>query len=732
MARVALRGFLALLLLSWTSALAGAQQESTVRTHGARLLQITRTSNPPKLDGVLDDAAWTNADSANGFLQREPLEGVAATEATEVRVVSDGKNLYFGVMCRDDAPSRILSRELRRDDALDNDDTFAIILDTFHDHRNAFLFRINPLGAQFDALVTDEGRNVNTDWREDWVVETNLGTEGWSAEIKIPLKSLRFASAESGTLFGVDFERVIRRKNEFTYWSNYSRNFIFNQVSQGGHLGGVDGLVAGARIRVKPYVNANASARGLGSPAIKGSADVGLEDLKYSITPGLTADVTVNTDFAQTEVDDVVVNFDRVPVFFPEKRDFFLEGAGAFEFGNLQGEGGSEVKLYHSRRIGLSDEGQEVPIIAGAKVAGKIGEQFTVGALNVQTDRTDGLPGSNYGVFQLRRNVFARSSIGGFLTNRQASGQDYNRVAGVEANFVVLGHLKLHGMFARSFTSGVAGDQGVNGAGVQWEDDLINAGIDYYAVGEHFRSDLGFLERWGSRKFSPNFVIAPRPKSGPIRQWTVGLRLDQYRRISDNSLETEVYHINHSMRFQDGSGIRFTPHRRVEDLREPLRLPRGLRVQPGHYTWWYYPATYSFNPAWKLTGSVQYRLEEGYFGKGGRRQSWNINPVLRLNQHVSARIEYSFNRVQLPDGEPVNVHVMNNRLDISFNREWLTSTLFQYSNSNDLIGVNFRLRYRYGPNHDVFFVVNTVKAGLGEPQEVDRSVTLKITRSFDF
>jgi hypothetical protein len=193
-----------------------------------------------------------------------------------------------------------------------------------------------------------------------------------------------------------------------------------------------------------------------------------------------------------------------------------------------------------------------------------------------------------------------------------------------------------------------------------------------------------------------------------------------------------VYHINTDVSFQDGSGIRFTPHWRYEDLRESLRLPGRLRVPPGQYSWWYFPTTYRFNPARRVTGSVQYRIEPDYFGEGGVRQTWNVNPVLRLTQHVSARVEYSLNRVRLPGGDPVNIHVMNNRLDVSFNREWLTSTMFQYSNSSDLVGVNFRLRYRYGPNHDLFVVVNSVRTDPEPLRQVDRSVTVKLTRSFDF
>lgn len=708
----------------------GAQAPGTTR-HGTRGVPILKVNDAPTLDGVLDEALWELATPADGFVQRDPSEGLPATEQTAVRIVSDGRNLYFGVLCIDSDPAGILSRELRRDDELASDDTFAVILDTFHDHRNGFLFRINPRGTQFDALITDEGRHVNATWDEEWRVETRVVERGWTAEIRIPLSTIRF-EASDGAAFGIDFERVIRRKNELTYWNSYARGYTFHQLSQGGHLTGIEGLSADSRFRVKPYVNSQVSSQGTGDRRTRLGAEVGIEDLKYTITPALTFDLTVNTDFAQAEVDQVVANFDRVPVFFPEKRDFFLEGAGQFEFGVVRGEGGAELKLYHSRRIGLSADGRAIPILAGAKLAGKLGEKYTVGLLSVQTEAARGEPGSNFSVARLQRNVLSRSSVGVFTTARHSGSRDYNRVVGLDTNIVLLRHMTVNGVAARSFTTGTPGTQGFAQLGAGWNDDLVAAGFDYYSVSEGFRTDLGFLERTGITKYGPHVTLSPRPKSGPIRQFSGGVRLDHFRRNDDNTLETEVYHFNTDVSFQNGSGIRMTPHRRFEDLRRPLRLPGGLSVPPGRYTWWYFPTTYRFNPARKITGSVQYRVEPGYFGEGGRRQTWNVTPVLRLSQHVSARVEYALNRVQLPGGAPVNIHVMNNSLDVSFNREWLTSTMFQYSNSSDLVGVNFRLRYRYGANHDLFVVLNSVRTDVGPLREVDRSLTVKLTRSFGF
>ena len=274
------------------------------------------------MDGRLNEQVWQDARVADHFVQRDPDEGMPSTEATLVSALYDAENLYFGIRCLDTRAEGIRATELRRDNNFDNDDSFAIILDTFHDHRNAFLFRINPRGTQYDALITDEGRDVNADWDEKWEVETQMDEEGWTAEIKIPLRTIRFSSSSES--FGIDFERVIRRKNESSYWNNYDRNFTFQQISQAGHLQGLEAVVSGLQLRIKPYVNVRMITQGAQERNTNFLGDVGLENLKYSVTSGLTLDATINTDFAQTEVDSQVINFDRFPVFFPEKREFFF------------------------------------------------------------------------------------------------------------------------------------------------------------------------------------------------------------------------------------------------------------------------------------------------------------------------------------------------------------------------------------------------------------------------
>ncbi|MCZ6769987.1 MAG: carbohydrate binding family 9 domain-containing protein, partial [Acidobacteria bacterium] len=279
---------IALLLCTLLSPLLMASQDRPEgRQHGRGSLTLIRTQQPVVLDGRLDEEAWGKANVVRALSQRDPEEGMPATEKTEIRALYDQESLYFGVKCFDSDAEGILATELRRDNAFINDDSFAVILDTFHDHRNAFLFRINPRGTQYDALITEEGRDVNVSWDERWEVETRIEEDGWSAEIRIPLSSIRFStSSGESTTFGVDFERIIRRKNEFVYWNNFSRDFDFHQVSQAGHLLGMEETGNQLRVRIKPYLSTRINTRGAAQRSTILLGNVGLEDLKYPLTSG--------------------------------------------------------------------------------------------------------------------------------------------------------------------------------------------------------------------------------------------------------------------------------------------------------------------------------------------------------------------------------------------------------------------------------------------------------------
>ena len=376
--------------------------------------RAVRTAEPIMLDGALDEAAWSLAEPVTRFLQREPREGAPASETTEVRILFDTRNIYFGVFCRDSNPAGIRATELRRDDSLNNDDIFELVLDTFHDRRNGYLFRINPLGTKYDAAVSNDGTAINPNWDEQWDVSTRVTAEGWTAEIAIPFKSLRFLSSEQ-IVWGVNFHRDIKRKNEEVYWAAHNRDFQFAEVSRAGNLEGLEGI-QGFTVRVKPYFATGGSKEVRnGRTETKQLTDVGIEDVKWMITPQLALDLTVNPDFAQAEVDEAQVNLTRFSQFFPEKREFFQERAGLFDFGSAERTGEPQMLLFHSRSIGLSEDRREIPIYGGLKLTGKQGP-LDIGVLNMQTQREDLTPGQNFSAIRVKGNLLARSHVGAIFT----------------------------------------------------------------------------------------------------------------------------------------------------------------------------------------------------------------------------------------------------------------------------------------------------------------------------
>src|SRR3989441_7760199 len=401
-----------------------------------RRIQAVRVADAIKIDGLLDEPDWSLAQPATDFLQQQPTEGAPASERTEVRVLFDDKNIYLGIRAFDSGAGQINARELVRDANFSNDDKVEILLDTYHDRRNAFRFAVNPLGTQQDALITDEGRDINITWNGSWISSGRIDDQGYTVEIEIPLTTLCFK--EGVESWGFNISRIIRRKNEENLWTSWQRSFGLERVSQAGELTGVEEIRRRRLREIKPYASGEWRE---GVPLIGGNgfdagvrARAGLEVAKLGITPSLTAEFTVNPDFGQAEVDDQIVNLSRFSVFFPEKRDFFLENSGIFLFGR-QGEN----QAFFTRRIGLTDDGAPAPIDYGAKLTGKIGA-YNVGILQVQTrklgqDSTDlGIPRQQFTVLRVKRDILKRSYVGAILVNRQGAttvrGSNYNRVGG--------------------------------------------------------------------------------------------------------------------------------------------------------------------------------------------------------------------------------------------------------------------------------------------------------------
>ena len=689
----------------------------------------------PVLDGVLDDAVWGVAAPLSDFRQKDPSEGAPGSEATTVRVIYTEEAIYFGFRCDDSEPEAIIATERRRDEDLTKDDSVAILLDTFYDRRNAFLFRTNSLGAQYDALLTDEGLDINVSWDEKWESVAVRDENGWTVEIMIPFKSLRMGQ-EREMVWGLEMERLVRRKNEVAYWNTYDRNFKFEDVSQAGVLEGLEDISQGLRWRIKPFVLAGfeQTPDRMGGTDTNDLSDIGLELLKYRPTAGLTLDITANTDFAQTEVDDLVTNITRFPLFFPERREFFLEGAGIFEFGTGIGLNSSrDFKLFFSRRIGLSPGGEVVPIIAGAKFTGRVGP-YTLGVIDMQTEDEFGIDGSNYAVVRVKRDLLERSTVGAMFTNRQSSLEDdNNRVFGLDGNFVFAENLNFQGFLAKTETPDTPQDDWSAFGRILWDSDYFLAGADYLLVQRNFNPEIGFVPRRDQRKTVLQLGVRPRPESELIRQWILRTRMD-FTQNQEGKQESMQYHyLTSETIFETGDRIMIDFHRKFERLFNPFAIRSDITIPTGSYRSWDVLVIIDGALHRSIAGTeiVRFNHEWGFFD--GSRTELLLTPQVKVSEAFSVDFIYALNRVDLPFGEFTS-HVINTRANYAFSNKWLTSTTVQYSNLDSFVNFRFRLNYIYRPGDDVFLIYNEGR----NTNEMDpdallgRSLMVKWTYSFDF
>jgi hypothetical protein len=478
----------------------------------AKAATATRTTEAPLIDGVLDERVWEAATPMVDFTQAEPTQGQPATEPTEVRVLFDNKMIYIGVMCFDSDPSRIVATDSRRDSSLSGQDSFQLILDTYHDRQNGFIFGTTPSGLQYDAQVRNEGETlrggpppglggggsggsgagVNVNWDSSWEVKTRVTETGWSAEFAIPLRTLRYGPAPQ--VWGVNFLRAIERKRESVYWSPVSRIYTLARLSSAGELRGLN-VPAPRDFKVMPYASGSAN-RNFASTSQKQYEklkDWGV-DAKLGVTSSATLDLTYNTDFAQVEVDEQQINLTRFNLLFPEKRPFFLENRGIFAVGRP-----GEIDLFFSRRIGISDSGTLLPIQGGARLTGKA-RGFNVGLLDMQTEETGTTPGNNFTAIRVSKDLHNRSNVGAIAVSRigtgdLAGGHNWNRTFGVDGRVGFGEAVTFSGFAARTQTPGADDQQHALSTAFEYRTRKYETTVSYAEVGDDFNPEVGFLER---------------------------------------------------------------------------------------------------------------------------------------------------------------------------------------------------------------------------------------------
>lgn len=710
-------------------------QETASRqeTPGPHRTKAVRTADPIKIDGILNEPDWSLAEPATDFHQERPTEGALASERTEVRVLFDDKNIYFGIRAFDSDVSNINARDLVRDSNFPNDDKIEVLLDTYHDRRNAFRFAVNPLGTQQDALITDEGRDVNVSWDGAWISEGRIDAQGYVVEIAIPLTTLRFT--EGIESWGFNIARIIRRKNEENLWTSWQRSFGLERVSQAGELGGVEEIRRRRLREIKPYASSEWRE---GVPLIGKSGfdaglrgNAGIEVARLGITPSLTAEFTVNPDFGQAEVDNQIVNLSRFSVFFPEKRDFFLENSGVFLFGR-QGEN----QAFFTRRIGLTDRGQPVPIDYGAKVTGKIGP-YSMGFLQVQTRRLGqtstalGIPRQHFTVLRVKRDILRRSYVGAVLVNRQgataAGGSNYNRVGGADVEFNLTDHYKLKAFWMGSATPGVRSSAGSARVESIFENDLYRFIAVYEDVGAKFNPEVGFIERNAIHQYFGQLAYKPRPKFIPhVQQMEFETQIEYYTDRA-GKLATRQTELSWETVFKNSSELFFRPLEDVTDvLTEPFEIRPGIIIPPGTYHFNRPRVSFTSDLSKPIVFTVRQRWGAFY---SGRRYETSGGITWRPNPHLLLDLSESYNSVRLPVGN-FTTSLLAARLNYNFSRKLLTSALIQLNSAARLSVINVRLRYNYRPNSDFFIIYNqTTGAGLERPSY---SLQIKLTRDFTF
>lgn len=705
------------------------------------------------LDGAPDEAAWQQAQPATNFRQRDPDNGEPATERTEVRVVFDRDRLILGVTCFDSEPARLLGNQMQRDQPFSADDRFMFAIDPFFDGRTGYFFEINPSGAMGDGLITGPtggfggfGGGMEKSWDGIWVARVRRTAVGWTAEIEIPFKTVNF-NPDTET-WGANFQRTVRRKNEESLWTGWLRDEGLTRMSNAGRIGGLTGISQGIGLDLKPYaLGAASAAPGRGSPATTGDWDIGL-DAFYNVTPALKANFSVNTDFAETEVDERRTNLTRFPLFFEEKREFFLDGANFFEF-----PGGDESPFF-SRRIGLN-AGEPQPIVYGAKLIGQAG-RHDVGFLQVSTSQetftVDGEPlhleGEDFTVARVRRRFGSQSSAGLLYTRRDARDSivDARHTAGVDITVATpefLGDTQFESeaWYVHTSKPRVIDEDGRRppdgrsdafGLAASLSRDPYRAEFEFKEVQPAYDAAVGFTPRRNFRLWSPEANWAPRFEN---HRWLRGVQLGADAEINTN-LENHVIDRNVritplELQFHSGDSVEFQMFRQTENLDEDFEISDGIVLpRGGRFNWTRYQLVYDGAEQRPVSGRVEYSF--GDFWDGNRREL-NLDLNLRPRPGILIQLSSEFNDVDLPGGSfTETVH----RADVrtQFN-PWISlSNNVQYDSDSGQLGWQVRFRWIQKPGDDVFFIwtQNWREEIGGRFESLDRRGAAKIVRTIRF
>lgn len=711
---------------------AGSLAAAQVQTRTTESAEAIRVEHAPRLDGTLDDPLWQLAKPVTDFRQQEPLEGQPATEKTEVRILYTRHAVFLGIHCFDSDPSRIIASELRRDVSQDLDDHFEILIDSNHDRRGAYVFQINPLGTQIDGLVVEEqrgnsGLDFDSGWDGVWTSEARIAADGWTATIEIPFTTLNFTHS-TDVLWGVNFKRFIRRKNEEDLWRAYRRTFGITKVSEAGELRGIHDIGSGRLFIVKPYGLARYDKQTGQDPRFPFTGGV---DVKYGLTSNLVLNLTGNTDFADTEVDLEPFNLTPFKVFIPEKRQFFLENAGVFNFAL-----GDRDQLFFSREIGIDPiTGDQVPINAGAKLTGRIG-RLELGIMDVDTRSTGPNPFANFGVVRLKESLWAGSYLGAIGIDKRSGDvlDSFNQTGGVDTRMVFFKDWFVDSHLAGTNSPGYPSGNSDVGASLSYRSNWLEGIVERRKTGPNFNPEVGFVERSDSNETFGDLTFKARPAITGIRELQFeGFILhapDTRGQVSTQEWQGTFRAEFHNGAYTDDDIADVFTQR----ITTPFHIYKNVFIPAGVYHFARHQLTYGSGRDRKFTYNLFERFG-GYYG--GTLNEFRVRANYRPTAKFSISASQTWDRFRLPlTNGNFSVALATLQGNYSLNRFLTFTTLLQMDTSNtQAVSANLRLRYNYRPDSDLYVIYNvgTQFASLAPanpPQVRETRFAVKWTYSF--
>jgi hypothetical protein len=674
---------------------------------GRAAIRAVRLSAPLRIDGALDEALYTDVPGMTDFVQVEPQIGAPATEKTEVWFAFDNRNVYVSFRCWDSQPRRRVSTEMRRDGGkiFQGDDIAYFFLDTFRDQRNGMTFVINSLGGLNDGQV------ANDQYQGDWnaVLSIRAGTfeGGWTLEVAIPFRSIRYGAGASQT-WGFNALRTVRWRNEFSVLSPVPQWNGLSAARQGRFAATVTGIevpASGRNVEIKPYAISSLTTDNVSTPRRRNDpdGDVGI-DLKYSLTQNVVADFTYNTDFAQVEADEQQLNLTRFNLFFPEKREFFLENQGTFTFGGATSGQGDTPLLFYSRRIGL-DSGRPVKIHGGGRVTGRLGA-FTIGAIDIVADGSGSVPQStNFSVARVRRDLFRRSTVGLLYAGRSVGqgGGDGNAVFGVDGIFNFYNFLTINSYWARTRTTRLSGDDASYRGQLSYAGDRWGWQLEHLLVGRHFNPEIGFARRTDIRKSFAQFRFSPRPRSiRTVRKFSYA---GAFTYIEDGAghVQNRQADAEFAIEFQNADRLFAAYADYFELIPRPFQLAPAVTVPVGAYE--YDTLFLGYNLGTQRLVAANMLFETGRF-YGGRRSALSVTRGrFSIGPQFSVEPTYTVNWIDLP-AAAFTSHLAGSRVTYTFTPRMFASALIQFNSLSNTVAANARLRWEYRPGSELFVVYN--------------------------